>query len=72
MACLLLQENILLDPMFVVPGSDIVDVIIEKDVVLGKANATYIRHPQEPSAESYDTDSGMEDEGMTASNSRVM
>jgi hypothetical protein len=33
--------------MFEVPGSDIVDVIIDEDVVRGKSQARYVRHPVE-------------------------
>ena len=43
------QEKILLDSMFEVPGSDIVDVIIDEDTVRGKAPAQYVRRPSDVS-----------------------
>ena len=41
------QENILLDPMFDVPGSDIVDVIVDGNVVRGDKKPQYVRRPTE-------------------------
>ncbi|KAK7116608.1 hypothetical protein V1264_002263 [Littorina saxatilis] len=38
-------ENLLLEPMFEVPGSDITTVIVTEEAVRGKALATYIRTP---------------------------
>jgi len=40
-----IMERILLDPMFEVPGSDIVDVIITEDVVMNNAAPQYVRRP---------------------------
>ena len=51
------QEKILLDPMFEIPGSDIVDVIITDDVVRGKEEAHYVRQVAESGS-----DSGYEEE----------
>ena len=48
---LVLQENILLEPMFEVPGTDIVDVIITEDVVKGIKSADYVRRPRDVPAE---------------------
>lgn len=39
----LLQEKLLLDPMFEVPHSDIVAVEVNEDVVLGKTSPRYVR-----------------------------
>lgn len=39
----LLQEKLLLDPMFEVPHSDIVAVEVNEDVVLGKTSPQYVR-----------------------------
>ena len=39
------QETILLDPMFDVPGSDIIEVIINELVVNRKQPAEYIKQP---------------------------
>jgi ATP-dependent Clp protease ATP-binding subunit ClpX len=44
-----IMERILLDPMFDVPGSDIVDVIINEDVVLKNAAPQYVRRPADDS-----------------------
>ena len=41
----LLQERILLDPMFDVPGSDVVDVIITEETVKENAPAQYVTQP---------------------------
>ena len=38
-----IMERILLDPMFEVPGSDVVEVIITEDAVHGRQPAEYIR-----------------------------
>lgn len=38
-----LQETILLDPMFEIPGSDISTVQISEEVVMGKQEAVYAR-----------------------------
>ncbi len=46
-----MQEKILLDPMFDVPGSEIVDVIINEEVVRGKKSAQYVHHPKDDSPE---------------------
>lgn len=41
-----LQENILLDAMFDVPGSNITAVMITEKVVKGEEPAAYIRSPK--------------------------
>ena len=46
--CCVLQETILLESMFDVPGSDISTVIITHDVVEGRKAAEYIREQREP------------------------
>lgn len=38
-----LQETLLLEPMFEIPGSDVISVHIAEDVVLGKSEPIYIR-----------------------------
>ncbi|KAI0235898.1 ATP-dependent Clp protease ATP-binding subunit clpX-like, mitochondrial [Lamellibrachia satsuma] len=53
-----IMEKILLDPMFDVPGSDIVEVIITEGVVKDQEPAKYIHRPQESAPdESNDDDS---------------
>lgn len=42
----LLQETLLLQPMFEAPGSDIVSVHITKDVVKGTKPAEYVHSPE--------------------------
>ena len=42
------RENILLEPMFEVPGSNIGEVVINEAVVKGKSQATYVHRPGEP------------------------
>ena len=42
-----LQEKILLDPMFDVPGSDITGVYIDEGVVTGDSKAEYVSEPTE-------------------------
>lgn len=39
----ILQENILLEPMFEIPGSDILSVHITEDVITGKNQPLYIK-----------------------------
>ena len=39
----IIQENLLLEPMFEVPGSDISTVIITAEAVSGKESPLYIR-----------------------------
>ena len=46
-----LQETILLDPMFDVPGTDIVDVIITDEVIKGKEKPQYIHQPRDVTPE---------------------
>ena len=66
---LVLQEKILLDPMFEVPGSDIVEVIISEGVVKDQEPAKYIRRPTESTPEvAHDDDSGFENEEISARN----
>lgn len=48
----MLQETILLEPMFEVPGSDILSVHVTEDVVLGNVSPVYIRgRPVEENSE---------------------
>ncbi|XP_076148030.1 caseinolytic mitochondrial matrix peptidase chaperone subunit Xa isoform X1 [Alosa pseudoharengus] len=56
-----IMEKLLLDPMFEVPQSDIMAVELNKEVVQGKATATYIRNPAKDSTEE-EYDSGVEEE----------
>lgn len=42
-----IMENLLLDSMFEVPGSDILTVHINEDTVLGRAPPVYIRREEE-------------------------
>nr|XP_040024396.1 ATP-dependent Clp protease ATP-binding subunit clpX-like, mitochondrial isoform X2 [Gasterosteus aculeatus aculeatus] len=54
-------EKLLLEPMFEVPHSDIMAVELNKEIVLGKSQPTYVRAPaKEPAEEEYD--SGIEEE----------
>ena len=55
------QETLLLEPMFEVPGSDITTVILTEDVVMGKNEPFYIRSPRELDNEA-EEDSGYEEE----------
>ena len=56
------QEQVLLDPMFEAPGSDIVDVIITDETVKGNKPAEYVRRPKDLVESSEDSsDSGYED-----------
>ena len=56
----LLQERLLLDPMFDVPASDIIGVCIDEDVVRGKKKPHYIRKPPISSADSKDEDTELD------------
>ncbi|CAH1254176.1 CLPX [Branchiostoma lanceolatum] len=58
-----IMETLLLDPMFEVPGSDIVGVRLEKEVILGEKPAQYFRAP--PSEFEYE---GEDDEKLQAHN----
>ncbi|ELT87190.1 hypothetical protein CAPTEDRAFT_153203 [Capitella teleta] len=52
-----IMENILLEPMFDIPGSDVVDVIIDDDVIKGQGQARYIHRPKEVTPpEKYETE----------------
>ncbi|KAM8891408.1 ATP-dependent clpX-like chaperone, mitochondrial isoform 2-T5 [Spinachia spinachia] len=56
-----IMEKLLLEPMFEVPHSDIMAVELNKEIVLGKSQPTYVRAPaKEPTEEEYD--SGIEEE----------
>ncbi|GFS24997.1 ATP-dependent Clp protease ATP-binding subunit ClpX [Elysia marginata] len=58
-----IMENILLDSMFEVPGSDITTVIVNEKVVKGEEAASYIRKQQSEKDEAdADEDSGCEDD----------
>ncbi|XP_062847691.1 ATP-dependent Clp protease ATP-binding subunit clpX-like, mitochondrial [Trichomycterus rosablanca] len=56
-----IMENLLLEPMFEVPNSDIVAVELNKNVIQGKCEPHYIRAPAKSAAEE-EYDSGMEEE----------
>ncbi|CAM9796229.1 unnamed protein product [Lampetra fluviatilis] len=56
-----IMETLLLDPMFDVPCSDIMGVQLDKDVVDGKKQPSYIRAPPKDSTDD-DCDSGVEDD----------
>ncbi|KAI8489222.1 hypothetical protein Bbelb_329610 [Branchiostoma belcheri] len=58
-----IMETLLLDPMFEVPGSDIVGVRLEKEMILGQKPAQYFRAP--PSEFEYE---GEDDEKLQAHN----
>lgn len=52
MKIIIFKENILLEPMFEVPGSDIMSVHVTEDVVFGKIAPVYIRsRPLEENSE---------------------
>lgn len=57
----LLQENILLEAMFEIPGSDIVSVRVTKDVVLGQSAPQYIRGVKQENKDYFDSESIRED-----------
>ncbi|XP_064422029.1 caseinolytic mitochondrial matrix peptidase chaperone subunit Xa isoform X2 [Latimeria chalumnae] len=57
-----IMENLLLEPMFEVPNSDIVCVELDREVVEGKKLPRYIRAPAKTSAEE-EYDSGVEEDG---------
>ena len=65
---LFLQEKILLDSMFDVPGSDIVDVIITDETIRGNKPAEYVRRPADMASDS-DYESAYEEEEMSVRNS---
>ncbi|XP_037539492.1 ATP-dependent Clp protease ATP-binding subunit clpX-like, mitochondrial isoform X2 [Nematolebias whitei] len=56
-----IMENLLLEPMFEVPHSDITAVELDKDAVQGKSEPRYIRAPAKESAEE-EYDSGIEED----------
>ena len=47
-ALFLFQEELLLDPMYDVPGSDIIGVCIDEKVVKRQKKPDYVRSPQAP------------------------
>lgn len=50
-----IMESILLEPMFEIPGSDVVSVHITEDVVMGQSSPVYVRgRPEEPEEEDVD------------------
>ena len=51
----IVQEIILLDPMFEIPGSDIRSVEIDESVVMGVCSAKYVRTSDEGPVESYES-----------------
>lgn len=55
--CHFLQETLLLEPMFEIPGSDVLSVHITDDSVLKKAEPVYIRGKQVDSTEAAEDDS---------------
>ncbi|XP_043934597.1 ATP-dependent Clp protease ATP-binding subunit clpX-like, mitochondrial isoform X1 [Protopterus annectens] len=56
-----IMENLLLEPMFEVPHSDIVCVEVDREIVEGKKSPIYIRAPPKVSSEE-EYDSGVEDD----------
>lgn len=56
-----LQETVLLEPMFEVPGSDISVVVIGEDAIMGKACPMYVRS-QKPSSQEVEEEGGYEEE----------
>lgn len=54
-----MQEQLLLEPMFEVPGSDIIGVCIGEDVVRGKKLPDYIR---KPASKDYDITTSCDDD----------
>lgn len=65
----LMQEKILLDPMFEVPDSDITHVIINEDVIKGDKPAQYLHSPGGTTFD--EEDSGFEDEDVSAPHKHV-
>lgn len=57
----LFQENILLEAMFEIPGSDIVTVRVTKDVVSGKSAPYYIRGVKQENKDYDDSENVSED-----------
>ncbi|XP_037721394.1 ATP-dependent Clp protease ATP-binding subunit clpX-like, mitochondrial [Drosophila subpulchrella] len=51
-----IMEQLLLDPMFIVPGSDIRAVHITDDCVMGRSQPEYSRVSDEPASETISTD----------------
>ena len=61
------QEKVLLDPMYEVPGSDIVNVIINDEVINGTKAAEYI-HESPPTVSDNEYEENFEDEKISAQN----
>ena len=57
-----LQEELLLDPMYDVPGSDIIGVCIDEGVVRSEKKPDYIRSPQ--ASVSYDESEDKKDQDL--------
>lgn len=57
-----IMENILLEAMFEIPGSDIVSVRVTKDVVLGQSQPSYIRGVKQEKKDFYDNENMREDQ----------
>lgn len=55
-----LQETLLLEPMFEIPGSDVLSVHITDDSVLRKGEPVYIRGKQVISTEAPEEDTEMQ------------
>lgn len=51
------QEIILLDPMFEIPGSDITSVEIDESVVAGQCSPKYVRTSEDSSQDTYESSS---------------
>jgi len=67
-----IMETILLEPMFEVPGSDIVDVVVNDEVVRGQLPPEYIRRPKDvPASADEGGDSGYEDQEVSESQTAV-
>lgn len=56
-----IMENILLEAMFEIPGSDIVSVRVTKDVVLGQSAPYYIKGVKQESKDYFDSENVRED-----------
>ncbi|XP_035207146.1 ATP-dependent Clp protease ATP-binding subunit clpX-like, mitochondrial isoform X1 [Stegodyphus dumicola] len=57
-----IMETILLEPMFEIPGSDIVTVRVTKDVVLGKCPPFYVRGEKQEKKDYFENEAVREDQ----------
>ena len=67
---LLLQEQLLLEPMFEVPGSNVKSVHIEEDTVLGKHAPRYEYHEEGDARDDGEEGEGEEDSNEIGSQER--